>query len=194
MLYNNLLQHFIFYLFLEKKQMKHPVQIALASYGMSGQVFHGPFLRVHSGFRMVKVLERSKELSKTLFPQSQIVISYDQILEDPQVEVVIVNTPDRLHFEMARQALEAGKHVVVEKPFTFTVAEADHLIQLAEKRNLLLTAYQNRRWDGDFLTVRQVLDSGVLGKLVEYESHFDRFRTVTSDTWKEEEGDHAGVL
>lgn len=174
--------------------MEHPVQIALASYGMSGQVFHGPFLRVHPGFRVVKILERSKEISKTLFPEARIVTTFDQLLEDPRLEVVIVNTPDRFHYEMARQALQADKHVVVEKPFTFTSAEADELIGLAKDRQKLLTVYQNRRWDSDFLTLKQVMESGVLGQLVEYESHFDRFRTVAPHTWKEEEGDHAGVL
>jgi len=174
--------------------MKQPVHIALASYGMSGMVFHGPFLKVHPGFRVVKILERTRNDSGRLFPGSEIVRSYDAVLQDPLIEMVIVNTPDRFHFEMARQALEAGKHVVVEKPFTFTSAEADQLISLAEERQLLLTVYQNRRWDGDFLTVQQVMASGVLGQLVEYESHFDRFRTVAHNTWKEEEGDYAGVL
>lgn len=175
--------------------MELPIRTAIASYGMSGQVFHGPFLRVNPKFQVTKILERSKELSKSLFPDAEIVRSYEKILEDDQLELVIVNTPDKFHYEMAMLALGAGKHVVVEKPFTFNVREADELISFAEKRNRLLTVYQNRRWDGDFLTVLKILKSGVLGHLVEFESHFDRYRPfITPSTWKEEEGNYEGVL
>jgi predicted dehydrogenase len=96
---------------------------------------------------------------------------------------------------MARLALEAGKHVLVEKPFTFKVEEADSLIRLAVEKGKVLTVYQNRRWDGDFMTVQKIVQSGILGKLVEFESHFDRYRpAITPSTWKEEEGEYAGVL
>jgi predicted dehydrogenase len=175
--------------------MEHPIQTAIASYGMSGQVFHGPFLKVNPKFTVRKILERSKEISKTLFPEVVIERSYEDLLRDKNLELVIVNTPDSFHFDMARHALKAGKHVVVEKPFTFTALEADELIRLAEEKKKILTVYQNRRWDGDFMTVRKILESGILGRLVEFESHFDRFRpAIVPSTWKEEKGNHAGVL
>jgi scyllo-inositol 2-dehydrogenase (NADP+) len=175
--------------------MEQPIVTGIASFGMSGQVFHGPFLKVNPRFQVRKILERSKTISKSLFPEVEVVRTFEDILRDREIELVIVNTPDRFHYEMARQALDAGKHVLVEKPFTFTVAEADDLISLAEKKGKMLTVYQNRRWDGDFLTIQKILQSGVLGNLVEFESHFDRFRPfITPSTWKEEEGEYAGVL
>jgi scyllo-inositol 2-dehydrogenase (NADP+) len=175
--------------------MEHPVQTAIASFGMSGQVFHGPFLKVNPRFQVRIIVERSKMISKTLFPEADIVRSFEEILSDREVELVIVNTPDSFHYEMARMALQAGKHVVVEKPFTFRLEEADDLIRLAEEKGKLLTVYQNRRWDGDFMTVKKILQSGVLGNLVEFESHFDRYRPfIAPSTWKEEEGNYTGVL
>ena len=105
--------------------MEKTYNVALASFGMSGRVFHGPLLKVHPGFRVVKVLERTKNNSRSLFPEATIVRNYEEILQDAAVDLVVVNTPDRLHHEMARAALLAGKHVVVEKPFTLTTAEAD---------------------------------------------------------------------
>ncbi len=175
--------------------MENPVGTALASFGMSGRVFHGPLLKAHSGFRVRKVLERTHNYSHLLFPEAVIVRNYRELLSDPAVELVVVNTPDRFHYAMVWEALEADKHVVVEKPFTHTAAEAEALIRLAAARRRLLTVFQNRRWDGDFLAVKQVIGSGKLGKLVEFESHFDRFRPeVAENSWKEADDEHTGVL
>lgn len=176
-------------------KMVNPVITGIASFGMSGQVFHGPCLRVNPCFRVSTIVERSKDLSGNLFPDARIVRDFDQLLADREIELVIVNTPDVFHFSMARQALLAGKHVVVEKPFTLRRQDAEELIALAQKQGKLLTVFQNRRWDSDFLTVRKVIESGLLGKLAEFESHFDRYRqTVAPSTWKEEGDEYAGVL
>lgn len=130
-----------------------------------------------------------------MFPVAHISRDYREILNDTTIELIIVNTPDNLHFGMAYDALMAGKHVVVEKPFTLKTAEAEKLIDLATKKKRLLTVYQNRRWDGDFLTIQKVIGSSVLGRLVEFESHFDRYRNfIATDTWKEEGDEYAGVL
>jgi scyllo-inositol 2-dehydrogenase (NADP+) len=175
---------------------KHPkIQVALASFGMSGQVFHGPSLSAHDGFEVKTILERTKHLSRKAFPVVHIARDFREILNDPAIELIIVNTPDSYHFEMTRAALMAGKHVVVEKPFTLKSDEAQQLIDLASKKKLLITVYQNRRWDGDFLTVKRIISSGMLGRLVEFESHFDRYRNfIAPGTWKEEGDDYAGVL
>lgn len=171
------------------------IQTGIASFGMSGQVFHGPTLKVNPKFNIKMILERRKNLSAEKYPESQIVRSYNEILADPEIDLVIVNTPDIYHYEMAKAALLAGKHVVVEKPFTQTKDEAIELIEIAKKNILILSVYQNRRWDGDFLTVKKIIEDGILGRLVEFESHYDRYRNYIQDgTWKEEELGHAGVL
>lgn len=175
--------------------MKSAVKTALASFGMSGQVFHGPFLKTNSGYEVISVLERSKMLSQKLFHDVTIVDSFDKILENRDIELVIVNTPDRFHFEMASAALNAGKHVVVEKPVTLRSQEAEQLVQLSHKVGKILAVFQNRRWDGDFLTVQKILKDGKLGRLIEFESHYDRYRTqITPGTWKEQGDEYAGVL
>ncbi|HKL34309.1 MAG TPA: Gfo/Idh/MocA family oxidoreductase [Tangfeifania sp.] len=175
--------------------MKQKIKTALASFGMSGQVFHGPLLKVNPGFEVVQVFERSKNLSKKLFPGAEIVRKFDEILRNPEVELIVVNTPDWLHYEMAKQAINAGKHIVVEKPVTLRSDEATELLELARKKGVLFTVFQNRRWDNDFLTVKKVMESGNLGRLIEFESHFDRYRTfIKPNTWKEEGDEYAGVL
>lgn len=172
-----------------------PVKTALASFGGSSKVFHGPLLKVNKRFEVVSILERSKSLSKDLFPNSTIVRNYTDILENPEIELVIVNTPDPLHYEMAKQALGAGKNVVVDKPITQKSEEAEELIKLSKELGLVLTVFQNRRWDGDFRTVQSVVEEGKIGRLVEFESHFDRYRTyIAPDTWKEEGDEYVGVL
>jgi len=175
--------------------MTQKIQTALASFGMSGMVFHGPSLKANSSFRISKILERSKNLSAANYPDATIVREYTEILNDPSIDLVIVNTPDHLHYDMCKQALLSAKHVVVEKPLTQTVEQADELIALAKVRGLVLTVYQNRRWDGDFLTVKKLLEEGALGRLVEFESHFDRYRNfIQPNTWKEKGIDRVGVL
>jgi scyllo-inositol 2-dehydrogenase (NADP+) len=176
-------------------RMENKIITAIASYGMSGQVFHGPLLKVNSNFEVAAVLERSKNLSRKLFPEASVVRSYEELLALPEVELVIVNTPDEYHYDMTRQALLAGKHVVVEKPATPLRSMAEDMFELARQQQLLLTVFQNRRLDGDFLTVKKVLARGVLGKIAEFESHYDRFRNwIDHSTWKENEGEYSGVL
>lgn len=164
----------------------NPINTALCSYGMSGLVFHGPLLEVHPGYKVSKILERSKNESKGKHPGSELVRDFQAIIDDPEIELVVVNTPDHLHVDMATRALEAGKHVVVEKPFTLKVSEADRLIGLAEKQGVVLSVYHNRRWDGVYLTVKEVLASGKLGRLVDFEVHFDRFRNYIKESWKDQ--------
>ena len=169
--------------------------IALASYGMSGSVFHAPLIAAHPHFNLFKVLERHRAESADRYPEVLIAKQYEALLSDAEVDIIVVNTPNPYHYEMAKAALEAGKHVVVEKPFTNTEEEAQQLIALAEKQGKVLTVFQNRRWDSDFRTVQKVLASGVLGQVVEYEAHYDRFRNyIQPDTWKEDAGPGAGIL
>ena len=169
------------------------ITCALCSYGMSGQVFHGPLLEAHTGFKIKKILERTRRNSEGKHPGSKIVRDYSEILEDEEIELVIVNTPDHLHHEMALAAIEAGKHVVVEKPFTLKSEDGKDLITLAKKKGVILTVFQNRRWDGDFLTVKEIIHGGKLGRLVDFESRFDRYRTNIQSSWKDL-SNHTGTL
>ena len=175
--------------------MAEKIQTALASFGLSGRVFHAPFLEEHPGFQLKKVLERSKNLSPQIYPHVEVVRSYEEMLGDEDLELIIVNTPDNTHYEFSKKALQAGKHVLVEKPFTLSTKEGIELTGLARKHKKLLAVFQNRRWDGDFMTVRRLLDQGLLGRLVEFEAHFDRFKNwVDPGKWREQPGPGTGNL
>ncbi|HMK04203.1 MAG TPA: Gfo/Idh/MocA family oxidoreductase [Ferruginibacter sp.] len=171
------------------------IKTALCSFGMSGWVFHAPFIHLHEGFDLYAVFERSKDLASSKYPGIKTFRSLEEMLADEAIELVIVNTPNYTHFEYAKLALLAGKHVVVEKPFTNTVAEAKELIALAGKQNKKLSVYQNRRWDSDFKTVQNVVKQNLLGNVVEAEIHFDRYNEALSPKQhKETPGPGAGIL
>ena len=172
------------------------IKTGIASYGMSGRIFHGPSFKVLSDqFEVVGVFERTKNESIHLFPQAIIYRSFSDLLANKAIELIIVNTPDHLHYGMTKEALMAGKHVVVEKPFTPTEEEANELIALAESKGLVLSVYQNRRYDGNYRTVQKILDKGLLGRLVEMEIHYDRYRKELKEgSWKEEGDERVGVL
>jgi scyllo-inositol 2-dehydrogenase (NADP+) len=173
----------------------HPIKTGIASYGMSGLVFHAPLLHVNAGFELTKVVERSFKGSKERYPYVRVVRSYEELLEDEKLELIVVNTPDATHFEYCKLAIEAGKHVVVEKPFTMKSDEASALIELARKYQRVLSVFQNRRWDGDYLTVKKVIQDKILGRLVSFESHFDRYRNfIQPNTWKEEPNAGAEIV
>lgn len=157
-----------------------PISTALLSFGMSGKLFHAPFLQAHPGFSLCTVWERSQSIAGQYYPSIESVASLQEILNNPSIELVVVNTPTATHFEYARQVLLAGKHAVVEKAFTTSVEEAIELKNIAEDKKVCLSVFQNRRWDSDFLTVRSILQSGLLGELVEAEFHYDRFKEELS--------------
>lgn len=175
--------------------MTSPIKTALCSFGMSGLVFHSPFLSVDPHFNFYAVWERTKNKAQEKFPNVITYRSLDKMLSDELIELVIVNTPNYTHYEYAKKALEAGKHVIVEKPFTIDIKEAEELIVLAKKQNKILSVYQNRRYDSDYKTIKKVLDKKLLGDVVEAEMHFDRFREELSPKkHKETPGRGTGVL
>jgi predicted dehydrogenase len=172
-----------------------PINTALCSFGMSGLVFHSPFLSINPHFNFYAVWERTKNLAQEKFPQVKTYRTLEAMLADDLVELVIVNTPNYTHYEYAKKSLEAGKHVIVEKPFTIDVTQASDLIELAKKQNRVLSVYQNRRYDSDYKTIKKVVSENLLGELVEVEMHFDRFREELSPkVHKETPGPGAGVL
>jgi len=175
--------------------MEEPIGVGLAAFGMSGRVFHAPLLTAHHRFRIRAVMRRSSTEPLPLHPHISLAKTIDELLNDERIQLVIVNTPDASHYQLAKQSLEAGKHVVVEKPFTQTSEQARELIAIAKRVNRVLTVFQNRRWDGDFLTVQQVIREEMLGRLVDYESHWDRYRNfIQPNTWKEKADSASGLL
>lgn len=174
--------------------MNHKLRVGILSYGMSGRVFHAPILHVNPRFEMVKVWQRSANDALERYPYVKIVRRIDDIIKDPDIDLVLVNTPDHTHYEFSRAALEAGKHVVVEKPFVLDIKDGEKLIELSRKKGKILTVFQSRRWEGDFLTIRKIIDNQLLGRLVEYEAHFDRFRNFIRDSWKEKPENNTGTL
>lgn len=171
------------------------INVGLAAYGMSGRVFHAPLISAHRGFRLHTILERSRQYAQKKYPNVKVVRGFADILADRAIELVLVNTPEYTHFEMAQQVLQAGKHVIVEKAFTPTTQEAQALIDLARQQGKLLSVFQNSRWHGDFLTIKKIIENNLLGQLVEYEAHYDRYRnSIQADSWKEESHPGTGVL
>lgn len=172
-----------------------PIKTAICSFGMSGWVFHAPFLHLHKGFELYAVWERSKNLAAEKYPGIKTFRTLEEMLQDEAVELVVVNTPNYTHFDYAKKALQAGKHVVVEKPFTVTVAEGEELIALAKQAGKKISVYQNRRYDSDYKTVKKILDEQWLGKVVEAEIHYDRFNEALSPKLhKETPGPGTGLL
>jgi predicted dehydrogenase len=171
------------------------IKTALLSYGMSGKVFHAPFLALHPGFELLGSWERSKKLIQQEYPEVISYPSFEAILEDETIDLVVVNTPVGTHFEYAKKVLLAGKHALVEKAFTTTVAEARELDALAKEKGLKLSVFQNRRWDSDFKTVKKIIDENLLGEIVEAEFHFDRYNPILSPKQhKETANSGAGIL
>jgi predicted dehydrogenase len=175
--------------------MEKIINTALCSFGMSGRVFHAPLVYLLPGYKLYAVWERSKQLSKEVYPHVIIYTSYEELLNDDAIELVIINTPNYTHYEYAKKALLAGKHIVVEKPFTITSSEAKELIALAKEKNKIISVFQNRRWDSDFKTVKKVVQEKWLGDIVEAEIHFDRYKEELSPKLhKEIPGPGTGLL
>jgi predicted dehydrogenase len=151
------------------------INTALCSFGMSGQVFHAPFISENANFNFYGVLERTKNLAEKLYPKVKTFRTLDHLLSDKAIELIIVNTPSVTHFEIAKQVIKAGKHLIVEKPFTASVNEAQELIDLAAKNNVLLSVYHNRRFDSDFKTVKSIVNEQWLGTIIDVEIHYDRY-------------------
>jgi predicted dehydrogenase len=171
------------------------IKTGISSFGMSGKLFHAPFIDAHPGFELHGIVERHNYDSKERYPYSKLYRSVEELCADPEIELVVVNTPTHLHYEQARLVLNAGKHLVIEKPFTITVKEAEELNSLAESRNLFLSVYQNRRYDGDYRSVKHVVENNLLGEIREVEIRYDRYRPVFGGK-QHKEGDlpGAGIL
>jgi len=170
------------------------IGVGLVGYGLAGAAFHAPLVQAEPRLRLHAVVTSRAAQVRRDHPGVRVVASADQLLQDPEVELVVVAAPNTVHHQLAGAALRAGRHVVVDKPFVVTTAQADELIALARTEDRLLSVFQNRRWDNDFLTVKRCLAAGLLGQVSTYISRFDRFRPAPKGGWKEEALPGSGIL
>jgi scyllo-inositol 2-dehydrogenase (NADP+) len=173
--------------------MMKKIRTALVGYGSVGEKMHAPLISVCDDLELVAVVERSKERSKEKYPQVKIFRTLEDLLYADVADLIVIVTPNEFHFPYAKMALEAGKHVVVDKPVTIHSYEAELLHKIALDKGLVLSVFQNRRWDGDIQTIRKILNENVLGRIVHFESHFDRFRPVLVDNWREKDVPGNGI-
>jgi scyllo-inositol 2-dehydrogenase (NADP+) len=172
------------------------VRVGLIGFGLAGQAFHAPVIRGVKGMELACILERRGTRAQERYPQVRVARTVEELLADKQIQLCVIATPNDSHFELAKACLRAGRDVVVDKPFAPSLKESEELVQLARERGRLITVYQDRRWDGDFFTVKKLVASGRLGKIAEYECRYDRFRPEPkANAWRERAGQPgAGVL
>jgi len=167
--------------------------VGLVGYGYAGKTFHAPLIAATPGLALAAVASRHAEEVEARWPGVVTTPDPAALIARADVDLVVVATPNDTHEPLARAALEAGKAVVVDKPFTLDLEQARDLMELAARRNRLLSVFHNRRWDSDFLGVRRAVDDGLVGRVSHFESHFDRYRPLVRDRWRERGGPGAGI-
>lgn len=171
------------------------IEVGLVGYGLAGQAFHAPVIRAVSGLHLAAILQRSGNEAAEKYPDVRIVRGVEELLAMREIRLVVVATPNDTHFSIARQCLAAGRDVVVDKPFTTTLEEAKSLVKFAKKVGRLITVYQNRRYDGDFQAIRKLVVEGMLGRIVRFETNYDRFRPqLKPRAWRETTRPGSGIL
>jgi predicted dehydrogenase len=173
--------------------MNREVRVGIIGYGYAAATFHAPLIRSVPGLELRAISSRNPGKVRAACSEALAVASPEELLALPELDLVVIPTPNGTHYPLACQALEAGRHVVVDKPFTVTLAEAEDLKVRAECADRVLSVFHNRRWDSDFLTLKEVLASGELGRIVHFESHFDRFRPQVRERWREQPGPGSGL-
>jgi scyllo-inositol 2-dehydrogenase (NADP+) len=170
------------------------IAVGLIGYGLAGSVFHAPLVNAEARMRLASVVTSRKDQVANDLPGVRVAETADEVFADPDIELVIVASPNTTHVPFARAALFAGKHVVIDKPFAPSLGEADALIALAEEKGRLLSVFHNRRWDDGFLTARHCIEQGLVGTVAHYEVHFDRFRPAIKQGWREQPLKGSGLL
>lgn len=169
------------------------IKTGIIGYGFSAQTFHLPFIKQLKEFELAAISSSKAEQVLAENPEVNVYASAEQLIKDDTIQLVIITSPNDTHFELAKQALLHGKHVIVEKPFVTDVEQGEALVSLAQEKKLILSTYHNRRWDSDFLTIKQIIESGELGEIRLFESHFDRFRPNVRQRWREQAGEGTGI-
>lgn len=169
------------------------LNVGLVGYGMAAKTFHAPLIKAATGLELMAVVSSNPARVKADWPDVEVVENLNDLLNERLIDLVVIATPNELHFPMAKAALAAGKHVVIDKPITVALSEARTLRAQADRSNLMLSVFQNRRWDSDFLTVRKLLDEGHLGRVVSFTSRFDRYRPLVTDRWRDRNKPGGGI-
>lgn len=173
--------------------MSDAIRVGLIGYGYASKTFHAPLISGTPGMTLAAVASSDENKVHADWPAMPVVSGPERILNDPNIDLVVIPTPNATHFPLAKAALEAGKHVVVDKPFTVTLSQARELEALAKSGGRLLSVFHNRRWDSDFLTVKALINEGLLGEVGYFESHFDRYRPQVHNRWREQGGPGSGI-
>lgn len=175
--------------------LKTQINVALVGFGFSGSTFHAPFLNILDEYNLTYVVSSNSEKVHKSLPNVRVESDLTKVLKDSTIDLVVIATPNTTHYELAKASLEAGKHVVVDKPFTVYSWEAQDLIEIANRQRRIVTVYHNRRWDGDFLTLKKLLFEKILGEVYLYEAHFHRYRPHPNPKrWKEDSALGSGIL
>ena len=173
--------------------MSDNIRVAIIGYGYASKTFHAPLISGTPGMTLAAVSSSDEGKVRIDWPAVPVVAEPRQLLDDPNIDLIVIPTPNDTHFPLAKAALEAGKHVVVDKPFTVTLSQARELDAVARSRGRLLSVFHNRRWDSDFLTVKSLINEGLLGEVCYFESHFDRYRPQIRNRWRERGGPGSGI-
>ncbi|WP_017346098.1 oxidoreductase [Pantoea sp. A4] len=173
--------------------MSDKLRVGLVGYGFASKTFHAPLIAGTPELELAVVSSSDATKVHADWPQVQVVSEPQVLFDDPSLDLIVIPTPNDTHFPLAKAALNAGKHVVVDKPFTVTLSQARELDALARSKGLLLSVFHNRRWDSDFLTLKDLIASGKLGEVRYFESHFDRYRPEVRQRWREMKGAGSGI-
>lgn len=171
-----------------------PVRVGLIGFGFVSKTFHVPLLLATDGYKITAVSSSRPADVSSVLPDVAVVSDPKALAKNPDVDLVVIASPNETHAPLANLAMRAGRNVVVDKPFTITVEEARHLGAIAKKREVILSIFQNRRWDSDFLTVEDAMRQDLVGRVVLLESRIDRYRPDVRDRWREIPGPGAGLL
>ncbi|WP_447861861.1 oxidoreductase [Enterobacter ludwigii] len=173
--------------------MSDSIRVGLIGYGYASKTFHAPLIAGTPGMALAAVSSSNATKVHADWPSVPVVSEPKHLFNDPNIDLIVIPTPNDTHFPLAKAALEAGKHVIVDKPFTVTLSQARELDALAKSFGRVLSVFHNRRWDSDFLTVKALLNEGTLGEILFFESHFDRFRPQVRNRWREQAGPGSGI-
>ena len=169
------------------------IQVGLVGFGLAGRAFHAPVISRVAGLHLAAIVQRTGDTAAQAYPHARILRTFDELLAIPEIRLVVIASPNDTHYDFARRALESGRDVLVDKPFTPTLPEAVELVQIAKNKKRVITVYQNRRYDGDFAAIRKIVAEGTLGRIVNFATHYDRYRPNLKHVWREQAGPGNGL-